>query len=86
MLSQHLQDQRHATKPLDTQVPNLYRDKVLQRLKGTVKVRADHWGITQHGGSSWDFKRGKRGPVNQTFNRNFQERKEKSSGLENIKI
>ena len=45
VLSQCLQDQRCATKPLDIQVPNLYRDKVLQRLKDTVKVKAEHWGI-----------------------------------------
>ena len=32
VLSQRLQDQRHATKPLDIQVPNIniyYRNKVL---------------------------------------------------------
>ena len=29
VLSQCSQDQRHATKPLDIQVPNIYRDKVL---------------------------------------------------------
>ena len=43
VLCQFSQDQRCATKPLDIQVPNLYRDKVLQRLKGTVMVKAEHY-------------------------------------------
>ena len=74
VLSQHLQDQRCTTKPLDIQVPNIY---IIE--KGTEKVRKYHkslkpnvWAnFTQHGGSSWIWKRGEREPLNQNFNWNF---------------
>ena len=33
VLPQCLQDQKHTAQPLEIQVPNIYRDKVLQKLK-----------------------------------------------------